>query len=158
MRKVFFCANSLNQIAQNEHTYSLCYVKIKISKELLIMALTRSNTFTKEPVQETSTPKLSLKIGDINDILCSAIEGGISYWCSEAEVVGKYRGIYAHEQISQEGTLLLHDAEVDKKYVLTMEKFIRGLKLFLENRPDLVNEHGRIDVGNIDAVCADCIV
>ena len=123
------------------------------------MALTRSNTFTKEPEQqEPSAPKRRVSLQDVDDIMCSAIEGGISYWCSEAEVVGKYLGAYAHEQISRGGTLLLHDAEENKKYVLTMEKFLSGLKLFLANRPDLVNEHGRLDTGDIDAVCADCIV
>jgi len=123
------------------------------------MALTRSNTFTKEPEQqETSAPRLALRLGDIDDIMCSAIEGGISYWCSEAEVVGNYLGTYAHEQISRGGTLRLHDVEEDEQYLLTRGKFISGLKLFLANRPDLVNEHGHIDVGNIDGNCADCIV
>ena len=29
---------------------------------------------------------------DIDDIMCSALEGGINYWCGKAEVDGKYLG------------------------------------------------------------------
>ena len=32
---------------------------------------------------------------DIDDIMCSALEGGINYWCGKAEVDGKYLGEYA---------------------------------------------------------------
>ena len=32
---------------------------------------------------------------DIDDIMCSALEGGINYWCRKAEVVGDYLGEYS---------------------------------------------------------------
>ena len=48
---------------------------------------------------------------DIDDIMVVALEGGINYWCREAEVVGEYLGEYASDQISRGGSLILHDAE-----------------------------------------------
>ncbi len=41
----------------------------------------------------------------IDDIMATALEGGITYWCDDAEVVGDYLGEYASEQISRGGTL-----------------------------------------------------
>ena len=122
------------------------------------MALTPSTTFAKTSQQQQILAHLRVSPQDVDDIMCSALEGGISYWCSEAEVNGNYLGTYAHEQISRGGTLRLHDAEEDEQYELTMEKFLNGLNLFLENRPDLVSDHGCIDAGDFDGVCADSIV
>ncbi len=41
---------------------------------------------------------------DIDDIMAGALEGGITYWCSKAEVAGEYLGEYGHEQIARGGT------------------------------------------------------
>ena len=60
-----------------------------------------------------ATLKIDITTEDIDDIMCSALEGGITYWCCRAEVVGDYLGDFASEQISRGGTLLLHDAEED---------------------------------------------
>ena len=38
---------------------------------------------------------------DIDDILCTAFEGGITYWCDSVRVVGNYLGKYASDQISR---------------------------------------------------------
>ena len=48
---------------------------------------------------------------DIDDIMVSALEGGINYWCRKAEVKGGYLGEYASDQISRGGELILHDTE-----------------------------------------------
>ena len=50
---------------------------------------------------------------DIDDIMSAVLDGGITYWCCRAEVVGDYLGEYASEQISRGGTLRLHDSEAD---------------------------------------------
>lgn len=42
---------------------------------------------------------------DIDDIMASALEGGITYWCDRAKVDGNSLGEYASEQIS--GAVLL---------------------------------------------------
>lgn len=65
---------------------------------------------------------------DIDDIMAGALEGGINYWCGEAEVVGNYLGEYASEQISRGGQLILHDIEENETYTLDREKFVKGLK------------------------------
>ena len=117
---------------------------------------------------------------DIDDIMCSALEGGINYWCHKAEVVGDYLGEYASEQISKGGELMLYDSyEEDeeghsKKYLLTKEKFIEGIRLGITKNlitaiePTTVTEKSgrivktenvyRLETGDIDANDADLIV
>ena len=46
---------------------------------------------------------------NIDDIMSMALEGGITYWCGQAKVKGKYLGNYGSEQISRGGTLYLYD-------------------------------------------------
>lgn len=48
---------------------------------------------------------------DIDDIMVTALEGGINYWCRKAKVVGEYLGECASDQISRGGSLILYDAE-----------------------------------------------
>ena len=98
---------------------------------------------------------------DIDDIMCCALEGGINYWCCEAEVVGEYLGEYGSEQISRGGKLKLHDAESDDVWELTLDKFLKGFKLWIENGRDeygALKSYGGVDTGEIDATCADEIV
>ena len=107
---------------------------------------------------------------DIDDIVCTALEGGINYWCNEAEVEGEYLGEYASEQISRGGRLILHDCEEDEKYILDREKLINGIKRYVED-PDkpydiLCRQDNTIgchkgyalDCCMVDAVVADMIV
>ena len=42
---------------------------------------------------------------DVDDIMVSALEGGICYWCRRVVVQGKYLGEYASDQISRGGQL-----------------------------------------------------
>ena len=98
---------------------------------------------------------------DIDDIMCSALEGGICYWCCKAEVVGEYLGEYGSEQISRGGTLKLHDSEEDEVYELTREKLLMGIKKAYEK--DYYAEYewcngAVIDTCQVDADVADAIV
>ena len=55
---------------------------------------------------------VKLTVEDIDDIMVAALEGGINYWCSEAEVVEERRcADWGHEQIARGGALVLHDVE-----------------------------------------------
>ena len=106
--------------------------------------------------------QVSFKITDedIDDIMCAALEGGITYWCWKAEVVGEYLGEYASDQISRGGMLKLYDSEQDEKYWLNREKFLKGVKLWIEccgNEWGAV-QNGKIDCSMIDAIAADQIV
>ena len=97
---------------------------------------------------------------DIDDIMSAALDGGITYWCGRAEVVGEYLGEYASEEISRGGTLKLYDIEDPKTvYELTLDKFLNGLRLWIENeRAFQLTEAGRLDIGQIDAAAADTII
>lgn len=104
--------------------------------------------------------KVNITSDDIDDIMACALEGGINYWCCCAEVIDKYLGDYASDQISRGGTLILHDAESSDKWDLTLDKFLKGMKLAIEQGIGLsVNlADGSIDIGEIDAEVADTIV
>lgn len=98
---------------------------------------------------------------DIDDIMCSAFEGGISSWCSCAEVVGDYLGEYASEQISRGGMLILHDAEDNEEYDLDLNQLLNGIKQAYEG--NYFSEYewcdGKtIDTCQVDAEVADAII
>ena len=98
---------------------------------------------------------------DIDDIMCGALEGGITYWCGKAKIVGEPLGDYASEQISRGGTLLLFDIESDEVYELNREKLLNGIGKAYENGMfsdyEWCNGH-ELDCCNVDAEVADCIV
>ncbi len=103
---------------------------------------------------------------DIDDIMVSALEGGINYWCRRVVVQGDYLGEYASEQISRGGKLAIwldEPFEDDKTcYMLDRDKFLAGFKLWLEKGGDSYDaidySDGSVDCGQIDATCADEIV
>lgn len=67
-------------------------------------------------------------------IICSALEGGINYWCDNIKVIGNYIGDYGYEQISRGGRLLLYDLEGEQELLLTKKKFLDGLMKYLKKR------------------------
>lgn len=67
-------------------------------------------------------------------IICSALEGGINYWCDNIKVIGNYIGDYGHEQISRGGRLLLYDLEGEQELLLTKKKFLDGFMKYLKKR------------------------
>lgn len=100
---------------------------------------------------------------DIDDIMVSALEGGINYWCGKAEVDGKYLGEYASEQISRGGTLILHDSEEDRKELLTKEKLLQGIRMYAEHPTsgdifEIIDHELHVDCGSVDAEAADAII
>lgn len=101
---------------------------------------------------------------DIDDIMVSALEGGINYWCRRVIVQGDYLGKYASEQISRGGKLAVwldEPFEDDKTcYMLDLDKFLAGFKLWIENGGDSYGaiDGLEVDCGQIDAGCADEII
>ena len=96
---------------------------------------------------------------DIDDIMSAGLDGGITYWCCRAEVVGDYLGECASEQISRGGTLRLYASEADSVYELTLDKFLNGVRLWIENeRAFTLTNAGQLDTGDIDALAADMII
>ena len=107
------------------------------------------------------TKNLTVTAEDIDDIMCSALEGGITYWCAKATPVGEYLGEWANEQIARGGELVLYDAEDDEEYVLTREKLLNGICLAYQH--DYYKDYdwavdGKIDACNVDAEVSDVIV
>lgn len=97
---------------------------------------------------------------DIDDIVCTALEGGITYWCCKAEVVeDEYYGEYASDQISRGGSLRLYDNESAETYILTLEKLLEGIKTAIEDGYGEKWLDGKnIDMFQIDGEAADVIV
>lgn len=105
--------------------------------------------------------KVALTQQDIDDIMVCALEGGINYWCSAAEVVEEKRvADWGHEQIARGGVLILHDAESNDKWELNLEKLLNGIKLWIENGEDEYGAfvRGEVDTREIDGACADEII
>lgn len=105
--------------------------------------------------------RVELTQENIDDIMVTALEGGITYWCSEASPeCGELLKEYPSEQISRGGALLLYDFEEEAYRRLDLEKFLKGFKLWVENGGDEYGaiEDGKVDCCNIDADCADAII
>ena len=105
---------------------------------------------------------VKLTVEDIDDIMVAALEGGINYWAGEAEVIEEKRvADWGHEQIARGGVLVIHDIEdPDEKWELTLEKFLNGFKLWVEDGGDQYGavQGSEVDCCNIDAGCADAII
>ena len=102
-----------------------------------------------------------IKQEDIDDIMVSALEGGINHWCGKAEVVeDDYLGEFASDQISRGGSLRLYDVNDGSFCLLTLERFLKGMRLLVELGYDEYNavNCGEVDPGNIDAEIADRII
>lgn len=92
---------------------------------------------------ETTTKKFTVPVTisvtgqQIDDILTDALEGGITYWCDGAEVKGMdFCGAdYASDVISRGGALWLryNDGD-DKRVMLTLDKFLKGLALMIQEQ------------------------
>lgn len=108
----------------------------------------------------TVRPQIDVNLSqqDIDDIMAVALDGGICYWFRKAEVVGECLGEYASDQISRGGALILHDAESAQTWELTLEKFLKGVKLYFEQGCHVNVEDNAIDTCDIDANDADCII
>lgn len=110
--------------------------------------------------QVTAKKTFEVSPEDIDDILSTAFNGGISYWCSEAEPVDGIFGHSASEQIARGGTLKLYDCESSDTYELNLEKMLRGIRLWVENEQDEygVLDGNELDCSNVDATAADAMV
>ena len=100
------------------------------------------------------TLEIVLTQEDIDDIMCGALEGGITYWCDEAKVVGDYLGEYGSEQIARGET---------EYYELDLEKFKKGVELWAItpvgcNCLEQMDGKIRFDTCNADAIVCDAII
>lgn len=114
----------------------------------------------RSPKVLTLSSEVTLTDSFIEDVLVTAIEGGISYWCSHIEVPIDYQwkgqptSIGASMAINRGSEVVFHisdsrdRADLNRSYKLTFPKMSSGIsKFFLENGVDM-------DTGNLDS--ADC--
>ena len=108
------------------------------------------------------TPTIIVTNNDIDDIVTTALEGGINYWADQAETVGTLReedkDLYISETISRGYTVEIHDAEEGEVYQLDLEKLLNGITYGVQNGFVEINNGGTIDTGDIDAIAADVII
>ena len=111
------------------------------------------------------TKPVHINAEDIDDILCTAFEGGITYWCNNVQSMmliewhKENHAEYASEVISRGGDLVLSTEDGDK--VLTLEAFLKGLQMVLDEfvvELDIIGGEYYIDTTCIDADLADVIV
>ena len=111
----------------------------------------------------TITQKITVTEQDIDDIVCTALEGGINYWCDDVEVNGDYLGQYASDQISRDGQLKFYVSDPvndTDMFVMDKEMLLKGIRMYLENpnAPYDIIDNTSIDTCNVDAVVADMII
>jgi hypothetical protein len=102
--------------------------------------------------------KVVLSDEDIANILVTAFEGGINYWCKKVKMMkttvsddvwDREEKIIASDFIGLGGKLRLYEAEGDENWVLDADKLKKGIEMyFTENGVDM----------DIDADAADSII
>jgi hypothetical protein len=92
---------------------------------------------------------ITLSSQNIDDIVCTALEGGINYWASSAEVKdGDCKGAtYASEVISRGGTLIIKEDQDGKLHELTLDNFKKGVELY--GVPGIADDHDAWDADSI---------
>ena len=113
-----------------------------------------------EPIKIQTEIELSQE--DVDDIMCTALEGGVNYWCKRATIV-KCDKLpkdleYTSQAISRGLSVLLEDEDGEwekdtASYTLTLDRLKIGLRLYGQT-------HGfaHPTVENIDASAADSII
>lgn len=103
---------------------------------------------------------VSLGEQDIDAIMREALRG-INAWCSDVEIVkDKKAGGLAYKQIAHGGALMLRDGCTRVTHELTIEKFLTGVKLWLEHGCDCDNavQNGVIHTDCVNEYRADEII
>lgn len=114
------------------------------------------------------TQKHEFSDEDISDLLVSALEGGINYWCRGVEIVrnkidNTYAGIspadqskvkYSSDVIGLNGKLELYDIDDDDAHwTLDLPKMMNGIKLYCEGNQlslsTLIDNHDADDADSI---------
>lgn len=90
------------------------------------------------------------------NMLISAFEGGINYWCADLETADGFDHITASKAFAMQvlDKIRLYDQESEKWVELTQEKMRRGLRLMARNSP----KHFDNMFDDPDAVTADVLV
>lgn len=111
--------------------------------------------------------KVIINQEDIDDIMCTALEGGITYWCINAQSCMESKWMrennieYCSEIISRGGEIILTD-EDNVKYKLTLKHFLTGLQKLIDESGEYyleqTNDGYVLETSEIDADIADLII
>lgn len=95
----------------------------------------------------------------VDDVMCTALEGGITHWCGEARVLNdELSGCYASDVISRGGTIRLFDVEdTGTWWDLNLEKFIKGYEAYAMDCK-VNTQVAYTDPADIDSCIADTII
>lgn len=103
---------------------------------------------------------------DIDDIMCTALEGGITYWCEGAQSIEdsawreENNVEWLHEVISRGGDIVLTTIEGD--FILTLQSFYNGLQQLIDESGEYyleqTNDGYVLETSEIDADIADLII
>lgn len=100
-----------------------------------------------------STIRIRITNQQIDDMMTTALEGGINYWCGQAIVAEqpKHSIEWASEAISRGGVLKLWDFEEEKWHLLDRTKFMQGVE-------KAINDDRGLSLNDFDSVDADRVI
>jgi hypothetical protein len=142
-----------------------------------------SESFERKDGKFQFTVPIEVDMKWVNDLLITATEGGVNYWCEDLHVVLRPSGddikkvedwFVANDsngieylkdvslQILAGGTVLFMEIEDDHKdneaeYTLTLQKVLRGIQIFT-NKGMTESDHLKLDLENMDANDADLLI
>ena len=102
----------------------------------------------------------------IEHILCSAFEGGITYWANnvschdkeDMQKTGGYKSEYLTKTKKKDAVIYIHDAETEEKYPITKKSIIDALQKMDTPEYKYTKALGRILNETYDADDADIVV
>jgi hypothetical protein len=94
---------------------------------------------------------------DVDNVLCTALEGGINYWTSTPVKVPEWPegAEYASDVVTKNKSIFIFDEDEEVWMELNLEKTLMGIKTFLAGR-DLACDF--IQNGDYDAGDADLMI
>ena len=105
---------------------------------------------------------------DIEDIMCTALEGGINYWADYDRNDEEYLPYmdYDDEPFSELCAKILMNGgrfwliSLDEYFSFTLDKLMTGIQRWIDGGYDMYGavDGDELDCGNIDSECADCII
>lgn len=100
--------------------------------------------------------KIKVTEEDIDDICCTAFEGGINYW---VDYVKYTSDDYASEYVAKGGSITMYGFDDDEEFRLDRNVILNGIEKYISEfgSENLISD-GKIETYNIDAEIADCIV
>lgn len=110
---------------------------------------------------EVNGKTIKVTAEDIDDIMCIALTGFITYWADAARPVGEFLGNELSEQISRGGTISIHEEEENTWHDFGLKEFLKGIELWEKegmDRYNAVDEEGNINAGKIDSEMGDMII